>query len=127
MRKILFLLIPLFLGGCQTWGPTWSEVSGQRYTRVNLNRLPAVIEQIDGSSAFASQPIKIDPGTHNMVLQGPTPARPGGSVLLEYTLVAEPCKRYYINAQYENPISNSFTPVIDYVEDVAGCKVLAKS
>jgi len=127
MRKTLLLFVPLLLGGCQTWGPTWSELTGHRYTRVEMNRLPAIIEQVDGQGAFASYPIKIEPGKHDLVLQGPTPARPGGSVLVEYTLVAEPCKRYYINAQFANPIDNKWTPVIDYVEEIAGCKVVAKS
>ena len=25
--------IMLLVAGCQTWGPTWSELSGARYTR----------------------------------------------------------------------------------------------
>jgi hypothetical protein len=123
LRKTLLLTVPLLLAGCQTWGPTWSEVSGYRYTKVDLNRLPAVIEQIDGSGAFASQPIKIEPGRHVLILQGPTPRRPGGALLQEYVLVAEPCKRYYINAQFENPVENKWWPVIDYVQDLAGCTV----
>ena len=126
MRKTLLLIVPLVLGGCQTWGPTWSELSGQRYTKVEMNRLPAVIAQVDGRGAFASYPIKIEPGKHELVLQGPTPGRPGGALLLPYTLVAEPCKRYYINAQYQNPVENKWTPVIDYVEEIAGCKVVAQ-
>jgi hypothetical protein len=127
MRKTILLIVPLLLGGCQTWGPTWSELSGKRITKVEMNRLPVIIERVDDQGAFASHPIKIEPGKRELVLQGPTPARPGGSVLLPYTLVAEPCKRYYINAQFENPITNSWTPVIDYVEEIAGCKVVAKS
>ena len=129
LRKALLLAIPFALGACQTmatWGPTWSEVSGARYTKVDLNRLPAVIEQIDGSGAFASYPIKIEPGRHVMTLQGPTPQRPGGALLLEYVLVAEPCKRYYINAQFANPVENKWYPVIDYVQDLAGCTVPPK-
>ena len=38
-------------------------------------------------------------------------------------LDVEPCKRYYINAQFENPITPTWTPVIDYVESIAGCQV----
>ena len=97
LRKTLLLTVPLLLAGCQTWGPTWSEVSGYRYTKVDLNRLPAVIEQIDGSGAFASQPIKIEPGRHVLILQGPTPRRPGGALLQEYVLVAEPCNDFIVD------------------------------
>jgi hypothetical protein len=128
MRNTLFALAALALTGCQTWGPTWSEVTGTMYTRptTTMYLKPAIIEQIDGSGAFVSNPIKITPGTHQMVLQGPAPARPGGSLLKEYTLVAEPCKRYYINAQFENPVENKWTPVVDAVIDIAGCTVPAK-
>ena len=127
MHKTLLLIVPLLLGGCQTWGPTWSELSGRRITKVEMNRLPTIIERVDGQGAFASHPIKIEPGKRELVLQGPTPDRPGGAVLQTYTLVAEPCKRYYINAQYDNPIDNRWTPVIDFVEEIAGCKIVAKS
>ncbi len=41
-------------------------------------------------------------------------------------LDVEPCKRYYINAQFENNVSIDWTPVIDYVDTIAGCKVEAK-
>ena len=34
----------------------------------------------------------------------------------------QPCKRYYVNAQYESPASPDWKPVIDYVWDIAGCK-----
>ncbi len=126
MRKTLYAAAVLLLAGCQTWGPTWSEVTGARYTRATMNRYPAIIEHIDGNGAFAQNPIKIEPGKHEVTVQGPTPQRPGGSLLIAFTLDAEPCKRYYINAQYENPVMNNFTPVIDFVEDIAGCKVPAK-
>ena len=37
-------------------------------------------------------------------------------------LTLEPCKRYYLNSQFENPVQPRWTPVIDYVETIAGCK-----
>ena len=46
MRKLSrLLLVPLalpvtMLTGCQTWGPTWSELTGQRYNVTDLNRRP---------------------------------------------------------------------------------------
>jgi hypothetical protein len=116
----------MMLPGCQTWGPTWSEVTGERYNVTILHRRPAGIEQIDGYSAYAAYPIKIEPGKHNLVIQGPAPGWRGPN-LERFTLEVEPCKRYYINAQFENPIQPGFTPVIDYVEDIAGCQVKVAS
>ncbi len=124
MQKSMLLLVALLLTGCQTWGPTWSEVSGNRYTRVNVNRSPTIIENIDGQGAFPSHPIKIEPGQRVITLQG-VPLRPGwhGGSLKQMTLNAKPCKRYYINAQFDSPLSPSdWKPVIDEVEPIGGCK-----
>lgn len=122
MRNAVLGLV-LIVSGCQTWGPTWSEVSGAHYYNVTiLNRRPAVIESIDGNSAYATYPIKIAPGQHALVIGGIAPGWKGPN-LANFSLDAEPCKRYYINAQFKNPVEPDFVPVLDYVEDIAGCKV----
>jgi hypothetical protein len=36
-----------------------------------------------------------------------------------------PCKRYYLNAQFESGGGVDWKPVVDYVEPIAGCKVAA--
>jgi hypothetical protein len=124
MRKAICLTVAVLCSGsgCQTWGPTWSEISGARYNVTIMNRRPAVIEQIDGYSSYATYPIKIEPGHHELVVGGPAPGWPGPN-LVNLSLDAAPCKRYYINAQFNSPIQQEFQPVIDYVEDIAGCKV----
>lgn len=127
MRKALLLLSPLFLLGCQTWGPTWSEVSGARYYHLaTMYRYPAVITRIDDQGAFAQNPIKIEPGRHEIRLQGTLPGWRGGT-FETMVLTLEPCKRYYLNAQYPNTIQPRFTPVVDYVDDIAGCKIVASA
>src|SRR5215475_11528036 len=116
MRKAILGLV-LTISGCQTWGPTWSEISGAHYYNVTiLNRRAAVIEQIDGYSAYPTYPIKIDPGPHQLVIGSPQPGWPGPN-LANFSLDAAPCKRYYINAQFNNAVEPDFVPVIDYVED----------
>jgi hypothetical protein len=131
MRKtlLLSLSLTLFLPGCQTWGPTWSELSGDRYPtgEVHQFRRSAFIDNVDSRGAFAQYPVRMEPGTHQIVLGAPTPGWPGGSELKVFTLDAAPCKRYYINAQFVNNIQPDWTPVVDYVEDIAGCTVVAKN
>jgi hypothetical protein len=122
------------LPGCATWGPTWSEITGMRYDRISsagLNVAPVMIEQIDGSGAFPNlpdQPIKIEPGNHRVVVQAaPLSAGwTGGTQLVAFTFDAEPCKRYYVNAKYENPLGTQYTPFIGFVEPIAGCQLPAK-
>ena len=125
MRTIIAGGLALLAGGCATWGPTWSEVTGARYHHAIMDRRPAIIEKIDGNSAFASNPIKVDPGRHEIVMQGPKADWPGGTALQTMTLNVEPCKRYYLNAQFANPVEPKWTPVVDYVEPIAGCKLPA--
>ena len=36
----------LLAAGCQTWGPTWSEISGDRYTRIDPDRRPAFLVRV---------------------------------------------------------------------------------
>ena len=123
MKTLLPMLLALAASGCATWGPTWSELSGERYNVTIVNRRPALIERVDGSGAFPTRPIKVEPGRHRIELSSPAPGWTGGSDLEVITLDIEPCKRYYINAQFDSPLKPSFRPVVDYVESIAGCTV----
>jgi hypothetical protein len=123
VNKLIAALLAFLAGGCATYGPTWSEISGERYHFTILNRRPAIIERVDGYSSYAQYPIKVEPGRHEIVMQGPAPRWPGGTALHTMTLDLEPCKRYYLNAQFDNPITPNWTPVIDYVDTIAGCRV----
>jgi hypothetical protein len=129
MRKIgialTAALLPLLAGtGCATYGPTWSEISGTRYNVTIMNRRPTAVQTVDGNSAYPSYPIKLDPGAHAIRLAAPAPGWPGGSVVHTMDLTLQPCMRYYLNAQFENPTSPDWRPVVDYVEPIAGCKTL---
>jgi hypothetical protein len=101
-------------------------VTGDRYNRAIMFRRPAIIERVDDQGAFVSNPIRIVPGTRRLVLGAPMPDWPGGSDLQVFTLDAQPCQRYYINAQFQNNVLREWSPVIDYVEGIAGCTVEPK-
>jgi hypothetical protein len=129
MNKLILLtvpalLAPMFLTGCQTWGPTWSELTGARYNVTIVNRRPAMIDRVDDQGAFPNPNlIKVVPGEHRLVVQGPAPGWAGGPPLHVMMLNVEPCKRYYINAQFANSIAQEWTPVVDYVEGIGDCVV----
>ena len=120
-RSTLAIFLALSATGCATYGPTWSEISGDRYTLTTINRAPAVIEKVDGNSAYASYPIKVEPGQHEIVMKGITTGWPGGADLHTVTMTLEPCKRYYLNAQFDAPRQPRWDPVVDYVQEIAGC------
>lgn len=121
MRNFLAVPLAMLLVSCATFGPTWSEISGDLFHKTILNRRPAVIEKVDGYSSYAHYPIKVEPGAHEIELQGPAPRWPGGAPLHTIRLTLEPCRRYYLNAQFEDPVKPVWTPVVDYVEPIAGC------
>jgi len=125
MRKSL-LVVPLLVAGCQTWGPTWSEVSGASYYhRAIADRQPAIIASIDGAGVL-TPPFKVDPGEHEVGVQSPPHDRFHGSMKTMHLAMA-PCKRYYVNAQFAGRVGPEWEPVVDYVEDVAGCGSNPKS
>jgi hypothetical protein len=117
-------LLPLLAGtGCATYGPTWSEVSGERYNVTIQNRRPGYIQKIDGYSSY-TYPIKLEPGKHEIELGANAPGWTGGPALHTMTLTLQPCMRYYLNAQFNNPVQPDWQPVVDYTEPIAGCKVM---
>ena len=126
MNRILLWSLPLAIAGSHSLGPTWSQVTGERWYRTVVDRYPAAIERIDDQGAFARFPTAIDPGTHRLVLHPVDPGRFIGGTVRDFTLDAEPCKRYYINAQFKNSIQPEWMPVIDHVEDIVGCKIEGK-
>ena len=111
----------MLFAGCQTWGPTWSEVSGDRYHRVDPDRRPAILLRVGGESIGFVKPYSVVPGPYRVAVPAPPHNRFSGSAK-EFTLTIEPCRRYYINAQFENRTGPDWTPVIDYVEPIAGCR-----
>ena len=101
-------------------GPTWSEVTGQRYTRTTMNRMPAIVKSVDGDDT-TYKVTKITPGDRLIRLQSPSRKGFQGSNQ-ELRVTVEPCKRYYLNAQFDSGTSQNWQPVIDYVETIPGCK-----
>jgi hypothetical protein len=120
-RSIPAAALLFLFAGCQTWGPTWSEITGTRYNRTIADRWQAQIVSV-GSNGVSQTPYKVAPGTYSIGVESPRHDGFAGTVQ-EMTLNVEPCKRYYINAQFSGPIGPNWSPVVDYVESIAGCKV----
>ena len=131
MRKMVLILVPLALTGCQTWGTTWSEVSGSRYTRIDITRSATIVQEIDGRTAVPilgrDRWVRLDPGKRAVTLRAlPILASDIRDPGIERVMLdIEPCKRYYLNAQFDSPTAKTWKPVVDYVEPIAGCQVAA--
>ena len=110
MRKLMLAIAAAsMLSSCQTWGPTWSEVTGA--TLDDIDRLstaaPAIDrprrrpERVPGYGGIKVEPGRARPGP----ARRPTSAdgRGGTDARRPVMLDVAPCKRYYINAQFTTP------------------------
>jgi hypothetical protein len=104
----------------ERWGPTWSEVTGIRYTRATMHREPAIVKSVDGADTLL-RIVKIDSGKHTLRLQSPTRKGFTGTDQ-ELTMDFAPCQRYYVNAQFKSGLGRDWEPVIDQVTTIVGCK-----
>jgi hypothetical protein len=125
MRSILcaiaMLLVSATAAHSAMWGPTWSEISGSQYHKTIMDRRAAIIKSVDGRS-YTDRIVKIEPGRHAIIVQSiKRKGFRGSDVTMELDIA--PCKRYYLNAQFASSVGPEWEPVIDYVEDIAGCKV----
>jgi hypothetical protein len=124
MRLVLVFIAALSTAASaapEKWGPTWSEITGARYTKATKNREAAIVKSIDGTDTL-KKVVKVEPGRHTVRLQSPSKRGFDGSDQ-NYDFVFEPCKRYYVNAQFRTTLGGDWEPVVDRVEGIAGCKV----
>jgi hypothetical protein len=85
-------------------------------------RYPAVIVSVGKTNGWANGgDLIVDPGLQPVVIQARASRwfrrQDTNSIMVN----VEPCKRYYVNAQFPDALSSEFTPVVDHVETIAGC------
>ncbi len=120
---IALALFSLNAGAIEKWGPTWSELTGQLWSHNHINRSYAIIKRVDDRD-WLQRKVKAEPGERKVVVQSP-PRKgfQGTDVTLDMDL--EPCKRYFINAQFATGVGGEWKPVVARVEPIVGCKVPA--
>ena len=105
--------------GCAT--PTFSYIDGNRYFKAEMNSYSVIVLDVDGKS-YVQNPVMVDPGKRVIRVQAPAAAGFRYGEDRTMTLDVKPCTRYYLKAVKPNPISQDFTPMVDYEESIAGCK-----
>lgn len=89
---------------------------------VELNRFPLQIVAVDGRSRLDNK-YRVEPGVHTLTLSSLQSLR--RNVVIREQVVefnVEPCKYYYLAAQHENRLLDQWQMVIDYMDDIPGCK-----
>jgi hypothetical protein len=127
MRHVLaptLLAASALLAGCAT-SQTFSQLTGQRWLRAELNTFDVLVISVDGTSFIErpGAPVRVDPGLREIVVQGPSTAgfRFGEQRTLK--LDVQPCTRYFLEARKANSLSRDFEPRVNFSEPIAGCGV----
>jgi hypothetical protein len=127
MRHVLaptLLAASALLAGCAT-SQTFSQLTGQRWLRAELNTFDVLVISVDGTSFIErpGAPVRVDPGLREIVVQGPSTAgfRFGEQRTLK--LDVQPCTRYFLEARKANSLSQEFEPRVNFSEPIAGCGV----
>jgi|DewCreStandDraft_4_1066084.scaffolds.fasta_scaffold27887_3 hypothetical protein len=114
------------LAGCATTD-TFSYIQGQRWKKAELNTFDVTIIRVDDKDYIQRgyEPIRIEPGLHKIVVQGPPTAGFRFGEQRTLTLDVKPCTRYWLEAKKDNPLSQDFEPRVNYEEPIPGCGVSA--
>ena len=118
---MLVLLATAPATAAERWGPTWSEVSGNLYSKAQMNVTAATIKQIDGKHE-TKRIVKVESGEHEVVVASPMRKGFSGSDVT-VRMQFEPCKRYYVNSQFESGTGPDWKPFVAMVESIPGCKI----
>ena len=119
----MIVALPAVLSGCASMMSSYSEVTGDRYNLAIMDRRSVEIVRVGGTTGWANnQPVQVNPGTYPVVVASRAHGGFAGGKQETMELRVEPCKRYYVNAQYPNPVSPDYKVVVDHVETIAGCR-----
>ena len=119
----MVMAVPALLSGCASMMSTYSEVTGERYNLAIMDRRSVEIVRVGSTTGWANnQPVQVNPGTYPVVVASRPHGGFAGGQQQTLELKVEPCKRYYVNAQFANPITPDYQVVVDHVETIAGCR-----
>jgi hypothetical protein len=116
------LIAALVLAGCAT-REEFSYLQGQRWLKAELNTYDVIVIRVDDKDYIqhGDEPIRIDPGSHRIVVQGPPVAGFRFGEQRTLALDVKPCTRYWLEAKKANPLAQDFEPRVNYSEPIPGC------
>ena len=130
MTRIWHRLVPacaaavLLAAGCATTD-TFSQLTGHRWLKTELNTYDVIIISVDGTSYIEKPgiPVMIDPGPRAIVVQGLPTAGFAYGQQRTLKLDVQPCTRYWLEAKKTNSLEQDFEARVNYSEPIAGCGV----
>ena len=136
LRAAAALATACTLAACASTDYHFSQLSGTRYYRVPIDTYPVSIVRVDGKDTLLGpltnaraegkdayqRPFSlVDPGLHQITVQGPPGGAGGVGETRTVPIEIAPCTRYYLVAVKTNKLASDFTVRVDYQEPVSGC------
>ena len=136
LRVAAALATACTLAACASTDYHFSQLSGTRYYRVPIDTYPVSIVRVDGKDTLLGpltnaraegkdayqRPFSlVDPGLHQITVQGPPGGAGGVGETRTVPIEIAPCTRYYLVAVKTNKLASDFTVRVDYQEPVSGC------
>ena len=136
LRAAATLATACTLAACASTDYHFSQLSGTRYYRVPIDTYPVSIVRVDGKDTLLGpltnaraegkdayqRPFSlVDPGLHQITVQGPPGGAGGVGETRTVPIEIAPCTRYYLVAVKTNKLASDFTVRVDYQEPVSGC------
>ena len=106
--------------GCASLRQPYSQLTGERYFHAPLDTYPVRIASVDGRGTLQKL-VYVDPGPHQIVVQGPFDIAHTVVEERSITLDVAPCTRYYLVAVKPNRLLKDFEVKVDFQEPVGGC------
>jgi hypothetical protein len=115
-------VLALLAGGCTSTTP-YSQLTGQRWLKAEINTFDVLIISVDGTHYIErpQAPVLVDPGPRTIVVQGPPAAGFSRGEQRTLQLDVKPCTRYWLEARKSSSLSQDFAPRVNFTEAVAGC------
>lgn len=123
MTRVAVALGAAALGGCATATTSYSQLTGKRWSKADINTYDVLIISVDGRHEIerGASPVLVEPGLRKIVVQGPPTAGFTYGQQRTLSLDVKPCTRYWLEAKKANALSQDFEARVNHTEPVSGC------
>ncbi len=125
-RTLLFAsLLSAAAAAAASAGPfdqPYSIIENETIRSADPNVIGVIINRVDDANAMPPNRAVVPPGTHQVTVD--VPPRKGFHTATQhtFTLVTEPCTRYYLSAKLDNRVTQGWTPIVRDQERIGECE-----
>ena len=100
----------------------YSIIENDSVRSADPNVIGVIVNRVDDQNALSLTRAVVPPGTHQVTVD--VPARKGFHTGTQhtFTLVTEPCTRYYLSAKLDNRVTQGWTPIVRSHERIGECE-----